>query len=105
VWPRPGVVSWYVRPVVSERDQIDTARDTVAPWTLRTKAIDVPSGAIAGSRLSTLWLVNVSCTSPLPEALTQGKTKVRVRFVPRERSTAGPVFGVQLFAAKPASTA
>ncbi|CAN7199372.1 beta-L-arabinofuranosidase domain-containing protein [Caulobacter sp. LjRoot300] len=42
---------------------------------------------------------------PLPEALTKGKTKVRVRFVPRERSTAGPVFGVQLFAAKPASTA
>jgi DUF1680 family protein len=42
---------------------------------------------------------------PLPEALTKGKTKVRVRFVPRDRSTAGPVFGVQLFAAKPASTA
>lgn len=42
---------------------------------------------------------------PLPETLTKGKTKVRVRFVPRERSTAGPVFGVQLFAAKLASTA
>lgn len=42
---------------------------------------------------------------PLPEALTQGKTKIRVRFAPRDRSTAGPVFGVRLFAAKPASTA
>ena len=42
---------------------------------------------------------------PLPEALTKGKTKVRVRFAPRDRSTAGPVFGVRLFAAKPASTA
>jgi DUF1680 family protein len=42
---------------------------------------------------------------PLSETLTQGKTKVRVRFAPRDRSTAGPVFGVQLFTAKPASTA
>jgi uncharacterized protein len=42
---------------------------------------------------------------PLPEALTKGKTKIRVRFAPRDRSTAGPVFGVRLFAAKPASTA
>ncbi|KRA59176.1 hypothetical protein ASD79_10760 [Caulobacter sp. Root655] len=42
---------------------------------------------------------------PLPEALTKGKTKVKVRFVPRDRSTAGPVFGVQLFAAKPVPTA
>ena len=42
---------------------------------------------------------------PLPEALTKGKAKVKVRFVPRDRSTAGPVFGVQLFAAKPAPTA
>jgi DUF1680 family protein len=42
---------------------------------------------------------------PLPEALTQGKTKVKVRFAPRDRSTAGPVFGVRLFTAKPAPTA
>ena len=42
---------------------------------------------------------------PLSEALTKGKTKVRVRFAPHDRSTAGPVFGVRLFAAKPASTA
>jgi len=34
---------------------------------------------------------------PLPEALTRGKTKVRVRFAPAERNTAGPVFGVRLF--------
>jgi DUF1680 family protein len=42
---------------------------------------------------------------PLAEALTKGKTKVKVRFVPRDRSTAGPVFGVQVFTAKPAPTA
>jgi len=42
---------------------------------------------------------------PLPEALTKDKTKVKVRFVPRDRSTAGPVFGVQVFTAKPALTA
>lgn len=40
---------------------------------------------------------------PLPEALTQGKTKIRVRFAPPERSTAGPVFGVRLFTARPAA--
>lgn len=40
---------------------------------------------------------------PVPEALTQGKTKVRVRFTPPERNTAGPVFGVRLFTAQPAS--
>lgn len=39
---------------------------------------------------------------PVPEALTQGKTKVRVRFAPPERNTAGPVFGVRLFTAQPA---
>ncbi|MGR4866521.1 beta-L-arabinofuranosidase domain-containing protein [Caulobacter sp. LARHSG274] len=42
---------------------------------------------------------------PLPEALTKGKARVKVRFVPRDRSTAGPVFGVQLFTAQPAPTA
>ncbi|UAL09917.1 glycoside hydrolase family 127 protein [Caulobacter segnis] len=40
---------------------------------------------------------------PVPEALTQGKTKVRVRFAPPERNTAGPVFGVRLFTAQPVS--
>ncbi len=38
---------------------------------------------------------------PLAEALTKGKTSVKVRFVPHERNTAGPVFGVRLFTAQP----
>ena len=42
---------------------------------------------------------------PVPEALTQGKSSIRVRFVPHDRSTAGPVFGVQLFTQKPSATA
>jgi DUF1680 family protein len=37
---------------------------------------------------------------PLPEALTKGKSSVKVRFVPADRSSAGPVFGVRLFTAK-----
>ncbi|WP_028965486.1 glycoside hydrolase family 127 protein [Sphingomonas phyllosphaerae] len=37
---------------------------------------------------------------PVPEALTKGKSKVRVRFVPHDKNTAGPVFGVRLFTAK-----
>lgn len=37
---------------------------------------------------------------PLPEALTKGKSSVKVRFVPHDRSSAGPVFGVRLFTAK-----
>lgn len=41
---------------------------------------------------------------PVPEALTKGKAKVRVRIVPHERTTAGPVFGVRLFTAKPGAT-
>ena len=40
---------------------------------------------------------------PVPEALTKDKSKIRVRFVPHNRSTAGPVFGVRLFTQKPAS--
>ena len=40
-------------------------------------------------------------TYPLPEALTKGKKSVRVRFVPHDRSSAGPVFGVVLFTARP----
>jgi hypothetical protein len=38
---------------------------------------------------------------PLPEPLTKGKKEVRVRIVPHDRSTAGPIFGVRLFTAKP----
>lgn len=41
----------------------------------------------------------------LPQAVTQGKSKVRVKFVPRDRSTAGPVFGVRIFTPKPAVAA
>jgi hypothetical protein len=32
---------------------------------------------------------------PIPEALTRGKSVVRVRFQPPEKHTAGPVFGVR----------
>jgi hypothetical protein len=42
---------------------------------------------------------------PVPEALTKGKSKIKVRFVPHQGNTAGPVFGVRLFAAKPATAA
>ncbi|KQT33625.1 hypothetical protein ASG29_06310 [Sphingomonas sp. Leaf412] len=42
---------------------------------------------------------------PLAQALTKGKDRIRVRFVPHDRSTAGPVFGVRLFTAKPVPTA
>ncbi len=36
---------------------------------------------------------------PLPIALTRGKSSLRVRFVPHEGKTAGPVFGARLLAA------
>jgi DUF1680 family protein len=36
---------------------------------------------------------------PVPEAMTQGKTTVRVRFEPKKGATAGPVFGLRLHAA------
>ena len=39
---------------------------------------------------------------PVPEALTKDKSKIRVRFVPHNHSTAGPVFGVRLFTQKSA---
>ena len=42
---------------------------------------------------------------PLPEALTLGKSSLKVRFAPHEGNTAGPVFGVLLFTAKPDPTA
>ncbi len=35
----------------------------------------------------------------IPEALTAGKTKITVRFEPKDGKTAGPVFGVRLFTA------
>jgi len=41
---------------------------------------------------------------PLPRALTENKTQLKVRFVPHDRSTAGPVFGVVLFTARPGAT-
>jgi DUF1680 family protein len=37
---------------------------------------------------------------PLPDALTNGKSSLKVRFVPHDGSTVGPVFGVRLFTAK-----
>lgn len=40
---------------------------------------------------------------PVPEALTKDKSSIRVRFVPHNHSTAGPVFGVRLFTQKPAA--
>jgi hypothetical protein len=43
-------------------------------------------------------------TYPIPAALLEGKSTVRVRFVPVARNTAGPVFGVRmLMDAKPRS--
>jgi hypothetical protein len=41
---------------------------------------------------------------PLPEAMTRGKKGVKVRFEPQDRNTAGPVFGVRLFTARPGGT-
>ncbi|CAN5283453.1 glycoside hydrolase family 127 protein [soil metagenome] len=40
---------------------------------------------------------------PLPIGLTQGKQQLKVRFVPHEKRSAGPVFGVVLLSAKPAA--
>lgn len=42
---------------------------------------------------------------PLPPALTAGKKSVRIRVVPHDGSSAGPIFGMRLFAAKPGATA
>jgi DUF1680 family protein len=42
---------------------------------------------------------------PLPLPLTKGKERIKVRFVPADGNTAGPVFGVRLFTAAPAATA
>ncbi|MGR6329325.1 beta-L-arabinofuranosidase domain-containing protein [Sphingomonas sp. XXL09] len=42
---------------------------------------------------------------PLPEPLTRGKASVRVRIVPHDRSSAGPIFGVRLYTAKPGAVA
>jgi len=42
---------------------------------------------------------------PLPIGVTKDKTNVKIRFVPHDRSSAGPVFGVRMVAAKPGATA
>jgi DUF1680 family protein len=42
----------------------------------------------------------IDIDTPVPPALTQGKASVRVKFVPHDRNTAGPVFGVRLFTEK-----
>jgi hypothetical protein len=42
---------------------------------------------------------------PLPDALTNGKSSIKIRFVPHQGNTAGPVFGVRLFTAKPVTAA
>jgi len=41
---------------------------------------------------------------PLPIALTQGKAQINVKVVPHEKVSAGPVFGMVLFTAKPGAT-
>jgi DUF1680 family protein len=41
---------------------------------------------------------------PLPIALTQGKARINVKVVPHEKVSAGPVFGMVLFTAKPGAT-
>ena len=41
---------------------------------------------------------------PLPIALTQGKARITVKVVPHEKVSAGPVFGMVLFTAKPGAT-
>lgn len=41
----------------------------------------------------------------VPEAVTSGKATIKVRFVPHDGSTAGPVFGVRLFTDKPGTSA
>ncbi|WP_343615126.1 glycoside hydrolase family 127 protein [Novosphingobium sp.] len=38
---------------------------------------------------------------PIPEALTKGKTSVKIRFEAHDRETAGPVFGVRIFTQAP----
>lgn len=38
---------------------------------------------------------------PISPALTDGKSSIKVRFVPHSGNTAGPVFGVRLFTTKP----
>ncbi|MFS0851045.1 DUF6805 domain-containing protein, partial [Novosphingobium panipatense] len=36
----------------------------------------------------------------IPESLTKGKSKVRIRVVPHDRTTAGPVFGMRILKAR-----
>ncbi len=42
---------------------------------------------------------------PLPEGATRGKQSIRIKFLPHDRSSAGPVFGVRLYTARPGVTA
>lgn len=66
----------------------------------------VDGQAIAHERLSGrqpgAW---IDVDYPIPLELTQGKSKITVRFEPKEIKTAGPVFGVRLFTAAAAGTA
>lgn len=42
---------------------------------------------------------------PIPPALTAGKSSVRIKFLPLDRNSAGPVFGARIVRAKPGGTA
>ncbi|TPE64787.1 glycoside hydrolase family 127 protein [Sandaracinobacter neustonicus] len=69
----------------------------------RPRSFDI---LIDGQRIATQKLGHdkpgefIDIDTPVPEALTRGKTSVRVKFVPHDRNTAGPVFGVRLFTQK-----
>lgn len=69
----------------------------------RARTFDI---LVDGTRIATQKLDNdmpgkfFDVEYPLPEALTSGKASVKVRFVPHDRSSAGPVFGVRMFTAK-----
>ena len=71
----------------------------------RPRSFDI---LIDGQKLTTQKLGHdrpgefIDIDTPVPEALTRGKKAVRVKFVPHDRNTAGPVFGVRLFTEKPA---
>lgn len=41
---------------------------------------------------------------PLPVALTRGKSSLRIRIVPHQKQTAGPLFGARLLASTPGET-
>ena len=70
--------------------------------TNRVFDILVDGEAVAHERLSGrqpgAW---IDVDYDIPETLIQGKSKITVRFEPKEGKTAGPVFGVRLFTATP----